>query len=117
MADGATAPGWPADGVLVSPHLNGAGYARLYYTLLTSVAPDGLGGVLIAWSDQRNDAGDVYVQRINANGTFPAGWSQYGIAAGAAAGLQQSPVVVADGAGGALLAWVDDRDADRDEIY
>jgi hypothetical protein len=39
--------------------------------LVATLAPDG-NGALLAWIDGRNDAGDVYAQRINADGSLGA---------------------------------------------
>ncbi len=69
---------------------------------------DGLGGVIVTWTDGRTDPAEwwpSYTQRVSAAGV--AQWASDGLtlaAAGAlAGGLDPTP----DGAGGALFAWSD----------
>ena len=70
---------------------------------------DGLGGVIISWSDGRNGAtgDDIYAQRIDQNGDVL--WSVDGIGVCTAVGDQQQPAMVSDGLGGAIIDWVDGR--------
>lgn len=106
--DSAGATHWTADGVVVSA---AAGDQRQL-----SVAPDGSGGAIIVWSDLRVTAGDIYAQHVDSAGASL--WAADGMAVSAAAGLQQMPVVAADGAGGLVVAWEDRRDsADGSNIY
>jgi len=78
------------------------------------VAADGMGGAIFAWSDTRSDAGDIYAQRVDGSGV-PV-WLTSGIAVCAAANAQTAPQVVSDGAGGAIIVWVDGRNGTSD-IY
>ena len=71
---------------------------------------DGAGGALFVWRDDRNGSGnfDVFAQRLDANGARL--WGDNGTAVtnvpgSAAAGYK----IIADGTGGAILAWRDDR--------
>ncbi len=69
--------------------------------------PDGAGGAIIAWADLRSGQYDIYIQRIG-----PAGqplWNPAAIALCSASGHQVAPVLCSDGAGGAIVAWEDDR--------
>lgn len=79
------------------------------------VAADGSGGALIVWTDER-DGGttqkDIYAQLLS--GTGLPQWTADGVALCTAAGDQDTPVPVADGAGGLIAAWEDDRGADQD---
>jgi hypothetical protein len=72
---------------------------------------DGADGALIAWRDARNTAtsSDIYAQRLLATGAVAAGWTGGGTAIAVAAGAQTAPSMVSDDAGGAWLAWVDER--------
>ncbi|MFN8587575.1 MAG: FlgD immunoglobulin-like domain containing protein [Candidatus Eisenbacteria bacterium] len=70
-------------------------------------APDGAGGFLVAWYDWRSGNADVYVQRYDGAGR--ALWTAGGVLACGATGDQTNVHLVADGTGGALLAWQDDR--------
>ncbi len=77
---------------------------------------DGAGGVIAVWSDER-DAGlaDIYAQRIGPGG-LPL-WAADGVAACSAASYQLFPVVTADGAGGAVVAWEDSRSDTTVDIF
>jgi hypothetical protein len=79
---------------------------------------DGAGGAIITWVDFRDDVNqnlaDIYVQRVDADGNTL--WSNDGLAVCANVADQSSPVLVADGAGGAVIVWQDWRNGDRD-IY
>jgi hypothetical protein len=75
--------------------------------LFPLAVPDGAGGAIIVWQDNRNGAGDIYAQRMS-----PAGaplWAANGIVICSATGDQNTATIAADGAGGALIAWVDTR--------
>ena len=97
-ADGAIAAGWITDGVPVCTAPD------IQWDL--GVASDGAGGAIIMWSDYRNydaSAADLYAQRILASGA--PGWPVDGVALSQAPYWQVSPAVVADGSGGALVAY------------
>jgi hypothetical protein len=68
---------------------------------------DGAGGVIVSWLDSRNGNFDVYAQRIDASGVIQ--WTAAGAAICTVVGLQHSPFITADGAGGAIMAWTDER--------
>lgn len=72
-----------------------------------TIVSDGANGAIIAWTDARNDAGDIYAQRVNASGT-PM-WTANGVPLCTATGAQGGLVVVADGSGGAIVSWIDER--------
>jgi hypothetical protein len=91
---------WDVDGVAVSTAAN-----NQYYL---DIAGDGAGGAIIAWADFRTGLqNDIYCQRINASGA--ALWAGTGAAISTVTGSKNLPVIVADGAGGALIAWQDSR--------
>ena len=76
---------------------------------------DGAGGAIVAWFDHRGPYFDVYSQRVSsAGGTL---WAFNGVAVCVADNDQQNPAVLADGAGGAFLAWEDARTAGIDDLY
>jgi hypothetical protein len=107
--DGAGTPQWTADGLALCTAQRDQGFPTM--------VPDGLGGVIVAWFDQRMDAlaSDIYVQRVSAAGA--AQWSSDGMALSTAAGYQIAPTLVSDGAGGAIAAWHDRRSVYYDDIY
>ena len=71
------------------------------------LSPNGLGGVLIAWVDERGTDADIYAQRVTASGVPQ--WAANGVAVCTATGIQGDPGVVTDTQGGALVAWRDER--------
>ncbi|HCV42692.1 MAG TPA: hypothetical protein DGH68_04345, partial [Bacteroidetes bacterium] len=91
---------WTANGVVISTATN--------FQTNPSIASDGSGGAIIAWGDFRNGANyDIYAQRINAAGAVQ--WTPDGDTVCVAAGAQESPVIVSDGTGGAIITWQDSR--------
>jgi hypothetical protein len=104
LPDGARAPGWPAGGVPVCVATGRQERARV------DVHPNG--AAVFAWEDHRDSDTDVYVASIDDDGTIPCcRWVPDGLPAAVAPGNQTRPVIEADNASGAYVAWVDDRDA------
>ncbi len=99
-------PMWTLDGVPVCTAID-----QQYYPQLVS---DGAGGAIISWEDRRVDA-DIYAQRINASGV--AQWAANGVAVCVAGSYQLSPMLIADGAGGAIVTWPDFRNTVDYDIY
>jgi len=99
-AQGLIAPGWPAGGIVVC-NAGGGQYPG-------GIAPDGSGGFLVAWDDYRAGTATPYVQRVTADGT-PL-WTPNGVAASTSTEGEYNARVCSDRAGGAILAWSDDRD-------
>jgi hypothetical protein len=97
---------WALNDVVVCDAANRQAYAR--------IASDGNGGAIIIWTDNRSGEYDIYAQRLNRNG-IPL-WSSDGILVCGALGNQFGPALVSDGAGGAIIAWKDYRDA-HDDYY
>ncbi len=100
--NGTPAPGWPAS----VPVCAAAGTQDQ-----PIAAADGAGGLLVAWCDQRDAASerDIYVQRLTGTGALATGWPLNGLRLCGAVGEQTTPAIVADGAGGAVVAWADVR--------
>ena len=80
---------------------------------------DGQGGVIAAWSDQRDRfrGRDIYSTRVLANGSVHAGTPAGGSPVCEAAGEQYAPMVVALGPGLAIAVWADARSGDATDIY
>lgn len=78
------------------------------------ITTDGLGGAIVAWQDARGTDLDIYAQRVNAAGAVI--FTANGMAVCATSGVQQNPVLAADGIGGAVVAWSDLRAGSAD-IY
>jgi hypothetical protein len=74
-----------------------------------AIASDGAGGAFVAWLDLRNEPldGDIYARRVNSSGVPQ--WIANGRPVCTAGSLQQNPVIIADGANGAIVCWWDYR--------
>jgi serine/threonine protein kinase len=73
--------------------------------LVPSIVSDGAGGAIIAWHDHRGDTFDICAQHITASGGIASGWPVDGQGVCTSPGYQVDPVIVSDGAGGAIIAW------------
>jgi hypothetical protein len=82
-----------------------------------TIVSDGAGGAIITWHDARVGATfDIYAQRVSAAGK--ALWTADGVAICTAAGDQSYPTIAADGMGGAIITWSDDRNGTgSNDIY
>lgn len=97
---------WTADGLLIC---NAAG--RRYEP---EIIPDGSGGAITTWTDNRNGNNDIYAQAIT--GTGSSSWTWNGVGICTAPGHQFYPKMAPDGSGGAIIAWYDARNGNYD-IY
>ena len=75
---------------------------------------DGLRGGIIVWTDNRNENGDIFAQRLDISGNVQ--WVADGIPVCKAPGNQMYPAITLDGLGGAIIAWLDCRRGEGD-IY
>jgi len=99
---------WAANGVALCTAANDQ--------FVQMVTTDGAGGVIAAWRDRRSGAFDVYARRIDVTGA--ALWSADGVAICTATEEQGLPAIVADGSGGAVVTWHDNRTpANAFDIY
>lgn len=80
-----------------------------------AVASDGGGGAIVAWRDLRGLGDNLYAQRVNSVGV--AQWTGDGVSVCSAPFTQQFPSIVADGRGGAIVAWEDERSLIALDIY
>jgi hypothetical protein len=98
---------WYADGVSICTSIGHEGEPQL--------APDGSGGAFITWGDERGPGDYIYAQWVDADGNIM--WQDDGIRlCGGGTNTPDQPQIVADGAGGAIVAWRDARDSELD-IY
>lgn len=74
------------------------------------LTPDGSDGAIITWRDERRGTGeeDIYTQQIDSDGNVQ--WDENGIPISTTPGLKSPPDIVADGSGGAVICWIDNRD-------
>lgn len=88
---------------------------------IASIAPDGSGGAIIAWTDDRDTVSlpltsDVYAQRVNSNGTLL--WASNGVPIAVGPGNQKAPQILASEDGGAIIVWDDTRNGSNNrDIY
>ncbi len=97
---------WAADGVAIATAAGGQYNPQLI--------ADGSGGAIITWEDYRAGADDIYAQRVNSAGAVQ--WTLDGVAIATAVDGQYYPQLIADGSGGAIIAWQDYRSGTTD-IY
>ena len=118
-------------GAIIAWHDLRSGYSRIYAQLIDSLGlarwnpdgvpicpgtddqwnpqlvSDGVGGSIITWYDGRSGSYDIYVQRVDALGAVK--WNGDGVAVCTATGFRGRPQICSDGAGGAIIAWHDNR--------
>jgi hypothetical protein len=81
---------------------------------ISDVVTDGEGGAIFCWSDRRRDDRDLYAQRVDSLGNVL--WDIEGVPVCFKLGDQYRSRAVSDGAGGAIIVWMDERDGNGD-IY
>ena len=110
LASGVVDPAWPLNGVALCTALNSQ--------TTPAIESDGAGGALVTWADQRLISNiDIYVQHVLANGTVDPVWPANGQALCTAANNPDTPKIVSDGSGGAIVTWEDNRSATNYDIY
>ncbi|HTO90019.1 MAG TPA: T9SS type A sorting domain-containing protein [Candidatus Sulfotelmatobacter sp.] len=100
---GAPVAGWPGSGVGACS----ASGAQVNHR----IASDGAGGAYVSWDDFRSGASRSFVQHVQPDGTIAPGWNANGNAAGSDPVEQSETDLIADGVGGALVAWTEASDA------
>jgi len=74
---------------------------------------DGAGGAILTWRDQRDGTDyHVYAQRIDFSGTVR--WQPDCVPLCTVGDASSLPIAASDGAGGAIVAWADDRNGNWD---
>lgn len=98
---------WAPDGVALSP--NSSNYKP-------SIVSDGITGSIVAWYGGAGS--DIVARRLLIDGSVAPGWPvTLPLVVSSAPGLQERPVLVADGTGGALVFWQDARNGSNYDIY
>ena len=100
---------WMANGVVIS--------AETGDQIRPAIVSDGAGGAIITWRDFRSgsDTPEIYAQHVNDGGVVQ--WTANGVAICTATSAKDSPTIVSDGAGGAIIAWDDLRSTTNYDIY
>jgi hypothetical protein len=77
--------------------------------VVPTIISDGSGGAIITWGDKRDGGsyGDIYAQKISTSGIVQ--WAADGVAISTAVKDQNTPTLVSDGSGGAIITWGDKR--------
>ena len=86
------------------------------YHVSTRVAADGVGGAYIAFSSL-TDMYRVSAQHLSPTSALAPGWPPEGIRLALVSSEQQNPSMIADGYGGAIVAWDDGRGPGFSDIY
>jgi hypothetical protein len=94
---------WALDGIAVC--------ATGAYQDFPDAASDGAGGAYIVWQDDRLAANgwDIYAQHVLGSGALDPAWPPDGLPICVLPANQTNAIVIADGAGGAIVAWQDER--------
>jgi hypothetical protein len=80
------------------------------------IETDGLGGAIIVWQDKRNNTDyDIYAQRVDVSGAIQ--WTVNGVAICTAVNTQSNPRIEPDGSNGAIIGWIDKRNAVDNNIF
>jgi len=101
-------PSWTADGIPVCSTPDGVSQLR--------IDSDAAGGAVLAWTDERLGS-KIFAVRLTAEGTVAPGWAANGTLVCDVHFRQSDPVVVADGTGGIVVAFRDDRNGNPTDIY
>lgn len=99
---------WAAGGVPVAP--------ATLDSRNPAIVSDGQGGAILGWQDSPDGfETNVYAQRLAGDGTLL--WGASGTAVCTTPGQVFPPSALADGAGGAIFAWADNRLGPYSDIY
>ncbi len=93
---------------------NGAPVSMEIYDQRSAVAvSDGAGGAIMAWEDYRDGmSSGIYAQRVDAGGNML--WTANGVPICDTPNYEQACRIVSDGAGGAIIVWMDYRMGNQD---
>ncbi|MBN2058168.1 MAG: hypothetical protein JW782_05185 [Candidatus Saganbacteria bacterium] len=75
------------------------------------LSPDGSGGAILAWEDQREEKSDIYVQRIYSSGQ--TAWSENGRPVCRAFGEQKAPAITKLVSEDWIIVWEDEQPGRR----
>lgn len=105
---GAPFAGWPSQGLAVATGSSSQ--------IASSIASDGAGGVILAYTDNASTRTDVYATRLTGSGAIAEGWSA-ATPVCTAIGDQYFPACASDGAAGAVFVWQDTRNGNSYELF
>jgi len=104
LAGSAARAAWPPD-----PTINVPLCVTQFSSRIGDLVPDGRGGAIAVWYEDRSGDFDVFAQRVDSTGTVQ--WTANGIpvCVTTAGTSQVLPKAVSDGANGAIVVWMDSR--------
>ncbi len=107
LASGTVDAAWPPNGLALCTMAN--------QQSSPTIAADGAGGAIVSWFDYRSGTNqDIYAQHVRGSGTNDPVWPADGRALCIAVGDQVNPMIVSDGAAGAIVTWEDTRSGPYD---
>src|SRR5436309_41975 len=110
LASGAADAGWPSNGRGVCVTVGNQSDV--------TIVGDGSGGAIITWDDRRNGTDyNIFAQHVLASGAVDPAWPANGRALCTATNQQLFPTIASDQAGGAIVAWHDNRSGTDYDIY
>jgi hypothetical protein len=111
LVTGVADPAWPVNGRAVC--------SATLDQYASGISADGAGGAILSWSDLRvsGNSYDIYAQHVLASGAVDPAWPVDGRALCIQPGIENTPLNVSDGAGGAIVLWTDNRVAGSSDIY
>jgi hypothetical protein len=108
LSSGVVDGNWPVDGRALCTAVGSQGASQL--------VSDSAGGAIVTWQDNRDVHEDIYAQHVLSSGVVDGAWPVDGRALCVSPLSQLAPRIVTDGAGGAIVTWLDYRDFNSD-IY
>ncbi len=97
----------PSDGIAVA--------ATDSSQFIRTLIPDGLGGAIVGWDDDRAGHFDVFAQSVSPTGSIR--WSPAGLLIGTGSNSRHVTTSAPDGYAGALFAWEDFRGGPNCDIF
>ncbi|MBU0502021.1 MAG: hypothetical protein KJ811_02095, partial [Candidatus Margulisbacteria bacterium] len=104
----APSPLWAKSGIVINDTLGNSPEQK------PKIISDPAGGYILVWEDGRGGATNVYAQKLSEAST-PL-WTNMGIAVSQSPKNQNSPQVISDQSGGAIIVWQDFR-SDKADIF
>jgi YVTN family beta-propeller protein len=103
-------PAWPTTGLQLGSTMSATQGG-------VAVAGDGAGGAIVAWSQLEAGSEGILAQHVKVGGVLSAPWTPSGELVSSGNGPTLPATMVADGSGGAIVAWNDYRDLTDFDVY
>ena len=109
LPNGSIAPGWEANGNVVTIAAD-----EQIYEAKGALCSDSAGGIVVVWADKRSGYLDIYAQRMSSSGE--ALWQADGSPVCTFTSNQEYPNIATDGGGGFYIAWRDARNYNQTKL-